>query len=178
MKLRVLSSAAEAAITLEFEKYPDKRSVLLHALRVAQQETGYLSEEAMRDVATLLELTPVQVYDVATFYTLFHLQPVGKHVIYACKSLPCALVGASALCRHIQNRLGVGIGETTSDNQFTLKQTECLASCGSGPMVQINDNYYEYLTPAKVDRLLDDLRARGKSDLASKPFKIPNVTGA
>jgi NADH-quinone oxidoreductase E subunit len=177
MRLKILSDKAKAAIEAEFPKYPDKRSVLLTALHIAQREVGYLSEAAMVDVAELLELTPVQVYDVATFYTLYNLKPVGKYVIQVCKTLSCALVGAGQIIEHLQNRLGIKVGETTPDGLFSLKLVECLASCGTAPMVQINNRYYENLTPERVDRILDDLRRDGKSSLASGPFQLPVLGG-
>lgn len=173
MKLKVLSDKARAAIEAEFPKYPDKRSTVLFALRVAQEEVGYLSEEAMVDVATLLDLTPVQVYDVATFYTMYNLQPVGKFLIQVCKTLSCALVGAGGTVAHLKSRLGVGIGEVTPDGLFSLKLVECLASCGTGPMMQINDDFYENLTPQKVDQILEDLRRDGASRLATGRFMLP-----
>jgi NADH-quinone oxidoreductase E subunit len=178
MKLNVLSEKARAAIEAEFPKYPDKRSVVIFALRAAQEEAGYLSEEAMIDVANLLDLTPVQVYDVATFYTMYNLQPVGKFLIQVCKTLSCAIVGAGGIVEHLKSRLGVGIGEVTPDGLFSIKLVECLASCGSGPMMQINDDYYESLTPQKVDRILEDLRREGKSPLATGRFQLPlNIAG-
>jgi NADH:ubiquinone oxidoreductase subunit E len=121
----------------------------------------------------LLELTPVQVYETATFYTLFTLQPVGKYLIQVCRTLSCALVGAEGVVQHLERKLGIRVGQTTPDGLFTLKKVECLAGCGAGPMMQINDEYYEYLTKDKVDRILDDLKRDGKSSLASGPFLIP-----
>lgn len=173
MKLKALSQETRGMIEAEFPKYPDKQSVLLHALWMAQKEVGYLSESAMEDVAEILDLTPVQVYDVATFYTLYNLTPVGKYVIYICKTLPCALVGAMKTLQHLRNRLQIDLGETTGDGLFTLRAVECLAACGSAPMMQINDDYYEQLTPTKVDRVLSDLRKEGRSSLASGPFRLP-----
>ncbi len=175
MKLKILSDHAKSAIEAEFVKYPDKRSALLPALWIAQKEVGYLSESAMMDVAVLLDLTPVQVYEVATFYTMYHLKPVGKYHIQVCKTLSCALVGAGKLIEHISQRLGVEIGGTTEEGLFSLQLVGCLASCGSGPMMQINEDYYEFLTPEKVDRILEDLRRDGKSPLASRPFRLPMV---
>ncbi len=175
MRLKILSDHAKSTIEAAFVKYPDKRSALLPALWIAQEEVGYLSEPAMMDVATLLDLTPVQVYEVATFYTMYHLKPVGKYHIQVCKTLSCALMGAGRLIEHIKKRLGIEVGETTEDGLFSLKLVECLASCGSGPMMQINDDYYEFLTPEKVDRILEDLRSEGKSSLASMPFRLPMV---
>jgi NADH-quinone oxidoreductase E subunit len=147
--------------------------VTLAALRIAQEEKGFVSEEAMSDIAVLLELTPVQVYETATFYTLFTLQPVGKYLIQVCRTLSCALVGAEGVVQHLERKLGIRVGQTTPDGLFTLKKVECLAGCGAGPMMQINDEYYEYLTKDKVDRILDDLKRDGKSSLASGPFLIP-----
>ena len=175
MKLRILSDTAKTAIEAEFSKYPDKRSVLLPALWIAQKELGYLPEPAMMDVAQLLDLTPVQVYDVASFYYMYNLKPVGKFHIQACKTLSCMLVGSHAIVEHLTKRLGIRPGEITSDAFFSLKQVECLAACGSGPMMQINEDYYEHLTGEKVDQILEDLRNEGKSSLATQRFRLPMV---
>ncbi len=169
----MLSDAAKTRILALFPRYPDKRSVTLAALRIAQEEKGYITDEAMSDIAVLLELTLVQVYETATFYTMFTLQPVGKYLIQVCRTLSCALVGAGTLIRHLERTLGIRTGETTPDGLFTLKTVECLAGCGAGPMMQINDDYYEYLTPDTINRILDDLKRDGKSSLASGPFLIP-----
>jgi NADH-quinone oxidoreductase E subunit len=169
----MLSESAKTKIISLFPRYPDKRSCTLAALRIAQEEKGYITDEAMAEIGVLLELTPVQVYETATFYTLFTLQPTGKFLIQVCRTLSCALVGAGGLIQHLERKLGVKFGETTSDGLFTLKTVECLAGCGAGPMMQINDEYYEYLTTDKVDRILDDLKRTGKSSLASGPFLIP-----
>src|SRR5574341_89449 len=169
----MLSDTAKARIRELFQRYPDKRSATLAALRIAQEEKGYITDDAMTDIAVLLELTPVQVYETATFYTMFTLQPVGKYLIQVCRTLSCALVGAGGMIRHLEQKLGIQVGETTPDGLFTLKKVECLAGCGSGPMMQINDEYYEYLTKEKIDRILDDLKRDGKSSLASGPFLIP-----
>ena len=175
MRLRVLSDQAKQAILAEFPKYEDKRSVLLPALWIAQDECGYLSEQAMMDVADLLDITPTQVYDVATFYYMYHLKPVGKFHIQVCKTLSCGLVGAHALIGHIQKRLAISAGETTDDGLFSLKLVECLAACGSGPMMQVNEDYYEHLTHEKVDQILDDLKRLGRSNLATSRFRLPMV---
>jgi NADH-quinone oxidoreductase E subunit len=146
---------------------------MLAALWITQEEKGYVTEEAMTDIAVLLDVTPVQVYETVTFYTMFTLQPVGKYLIQVCRTLSCALVGAGSLIRHLEQQLGITVGETTADGLFTLKKVECLAACGAGPMMQINNEFYEYLTTDKVDRILDDLKRDGKSSLASGPFLIP-----
>lgn len=177
MKLKALLKETVARIEAEFPKYPDKRSLTLPALRIAQEDLGYVSEAAMIDIAELLDQTPIQVYEVATFYSQYNLKPVGKYFIQVCKTLSCALVGAGAIVEHLQNRLKIGIGETTRDGFFTLKVVECLAACGSAPMMQINDRYYEQLTPEKVDQILEDLMRDGKSDLATGPFMLPVLQG-
>ncbi len=177
MKYKALSKEAVARIEAELPKYPDRRSLTLPALRIAQEDLGYVSEPAMIDIAEILELTPIQVYDVATFYSQYNMKPVGTYLVQVCKTLSCALVGAASIVEHLQKKLGIGIGETTEDGFFTLKVVECLASCGSGPMMQINDRYYEQLTPEKVDQILSDLKEQGKSALATGPFMLPALQG-
>jgi len=169
----MLSEAAQTRIKEYFVRYPDKRSALLPALWIAQEEQGYVTEDAMNQIAVLLEITPVQVYETVTFYTMLSLQPQGKYVIQVCRTLSCALVGANAVITHLEQKLGIAVGETTPDGVFSLKKVECLAGCGAGPVMQINDEYYEYLTRDKVDRILDDLRREGRSALASAPFRCP-----
>lgn len=177
MRFKVLSKETIERIEAEFPKYPDKRSLTLPALRIAQEEIGYVSEPAMIDLAELLDLTPIQIYEVATFYSQYNMKPVGKYLLQVCKTLSCSLVGAMSILEHIQSRLGIGIGETTGDGVFTLKVVECLAACGSAPMMQINDRYYEELTAEKVDQILGDLKKHGKSDLATGPFMLPVLQG-
>jgi len=177
VRFKVLSKATIERIEAEFPKYPDKRSLTLPALRFAQEEIGYVSEPAMIDIAELLDLTPIQVYEVATFYSQYNMKPVGKYLIQVCKTLACSLVGAMPIVEHIQNSLGIGIGGTTEDGVFSLKVVECLAACGSAPMMQINNRYYEHLTPEKVDRILSDLKQHGESDLATGPFMLPVLQG-
>jgi NADH-quinone oxidoreductase subunit E len=169
----MLSDAAKTKIVDLLPRYPDKRSATLAALRIAQEEKGYVTDDAMGDIGVLLELTPVQVYEVATFYTMYTLWPVGKFHIQVCRTLSCALVGAETIVGYLERKLGITVGQTTSDGLFTLKKVECLAGCGAGPVMQINDDYYEYLTTEKIDRILDDLKRDGKSSLASGPFLIP-----
>lgn len=154
-------------------RYPVRRSALLPLLNLAQREEGYISEAAMKEIARILRLTPPQVYEVVTFYTLLNLKPIGKFHIQVCKSLMCALVGSDTLLRWLQDRLGIKPGETTRDRLFTLSTVECLASCGTGPMMQINDDYYERLTEEKLDQILADLRRDGTSPLKSGPFMWP-----
>lgn len=139
--------------------YPEKRSALLPLLHLAQKENGYLSEPVMRHVAEILDLTPIQVYEVATFYSMFNLKPVGKYLLQVCHNLSCSLMGADSLLDYLREKLSIDVGETTPDNMFTLKTVECLASCGTAPVMQINDDYHENLTREKVDALLERLRS-------------------
>ncbi len=159
-------------------RYPMRRSALLPLLNLAQREEGYVSEAVMKEIAAILRLTPSQVYEVVTFYTLLNLKPIGKFHIQVCKSLMCALVGSDTLLGWLRARLGIRPGETTPDRLFTLSTVECLASCGTGPMMQANDDYYEQLTEEKVDRILADLKRDGTSPLKSGPFMWPSAQGA
>ena len=154
-------------------RYPVRRSALIPLLYLAQRETGYITEAAMIEIAGILKLTPPQVYETVTFYTMLNLKQVGKFHIQVCKSLMCALVGSDTLIGWIKTRLGIGPGETTPDGAFTLSTVECLAACGTGPMMQINDDYYERLTEEKLDRILADLKSTGSSALKTGPFMWP-----
>jgi len=139
-------------------RYPEKRSALIPMLHEVQAEVGYLSPEAIEWVAGFLGLSPADVMSVASFYDMLHLEPVGKHVIYVCQNLSCSLLGAERLIRHLENRLGVRMGETSPDGLITLKRMECLASCGTAPAIQIDGIFYERMTTQKLDELLEKLR--------------------
>jgi NADH-quinone oxidoreductase subunit E len=169
----VFSEPARERIPGIIARYPDKRAALLPLLWLVQEERGYISEEAMGEVAGLLGLTKPQVYQTVTFYTMFNLKPIGKFHIQVCRSLMCALVGEEQLLTWIDRRLGIKPGETTPDRLFTLRQVECLGSCATGPMMQINDDYYEGLTEDRVNVILEDLARDGRSRLASGPFMVP-----
>ncbi|MBI5411479.1 MAG: NADH-quinone oxidoreductase subunit NuoE, partial [Nitrospirae bacterium] len=154
-------------------RYPVRRSALLPLLYLAQQEEGYVSEAAMKEIASILKLTPPQVYETVTFYTMFNLKPIGKFHIQVCKSLMCALVGSDTLIGRLEAKLGIKPGDTTRDGLFTVSKVECLGACGTGPMMQINDDYYERLTEEKVDRILADLKREGTCSLKTGPFMWP-----
>lgn len=154
-------------------RYPIKRSALLPLLNLAQKEEGYVSQGAMREIASILDLTPPQVFDTATFYTMLNLKPIGKYHVQVCRSLMCALVKADNLIEWLQKHLGISVGQTTSDKMFTLSAVECLGSCGTGPMMQINDDYYERLTESKVGKILEGLKQTGDSELKSGPYMVP-----
>lgn len=140
-------------------RYPEgkQKSALLPILHLAQEEWAWCSPEVMDYVASLLDIKPVEVYEVATFYTMFHLQPVGKHVIEYCRTGPCVLMGGEQVYAHLKNKLGIKTGETTADGLFTLKEVECLAACGWGPCFQIREKYYMHLNNQKVDEIIDEL---------------------
>jgi NADH-quinone oxidoreductase subunit E len=137
--------------------YPTKRAAILPTLWLAQQEFGYLSAETLEYVAQLLELSPAYVGAVTSFYTMFNQKPVGKFHVQVCMNLSCTLLGAEHLVECIEKKLGIGLGQTTPDGNFTLSEVECLGSCGTAPVAQINDDYHENLTPEGTLRLLDEL---------------------
>jgi len=138
-----------------------QRSMLLTALYIAQEQYGYLSDEAMQRVAERLALPLKDVYSTASFYSLYRMEPAGRYTIQVCTGLSCQLAGgADTLAEYIQQKLGVGVGETTADGLFTLQTVECLASCGTSPALRINDELHENMSPDKVDRLLDQLAGR------------------
>jgi len=139
-------------------RYPKKEAALIPVLSMAQKEFGHLSLEAMEYVAKIMELPAARVYSVVSFYTMLNMKPVGKYHIQVCRTLPCALMGAERMTARLKKKLGIQVGETTSDGNFTLTEVECLASCGTGPMMQVNEDYYENLTEAKVDDVLESLK--------------------
>ena len=138
-------------------KYPRKRSALIPSLQLAQNETGYLSSEVIAEIAGMFDLSPNEVNEVASFYTMLYTKPVGKYVIQVCTNISCMLCDAEAILGHLIKRLGIKPGETSADRKFTLMEVECLGSCGTSPVIQINEDYYEDLTTEKVDRILDSL---------------------
>jgi NADH-quinone oxidoreductase subunit E len=153
----MLSETACRQIQTLMDKYPRKRSALIPALQLAQKEVGYISPEIVGEIAGIFSLTPIEVNEVASFYTMFYKKPVGKYVIQICTNISCLLCNAEQIMEHLTQRLGIRPGETTKDKKFTLVEVECLGSCGTSPVIQINDQYYEELTPEKVDRILESL---------------------
>lgn len=131
---------------------------MLPVLNLAQQEFGYLGEEAIAYVAKLMEQPPARVHGVVSFYTMLNTRPIGRHHIQVCRTLSCALRGAEKITGCIGEKLGIEIGQTTADGRFSLSEVECLASCGTAPMMQINDDYYENLTEEKVMEILESLK--------------------
>jgi len=138
-------------------KYPDKASLSLPCLWMVQYQEGWISEDAMIYLADKLDTTPMDIQSIASFYTMFNLKPVGKYNIQVCKTLSCKLCGSEEIRSHLQNKLGIKFGETTKDMKFTLTEVECLGSCGTAPVMSLNDDYVENLTIEKIDKILDEL---------------------
>jgi len=153
----MLSEDTLQKIETLIRRYPQPRSALVPSLHLAQAEAGHLSPEIIRVLAKIFRLSPNEVYEVASFYTMLYKGPVGRYVIQVCTNISCLLCNCEEIMAHLQKRLGIKPGETTSDGKFTLLEVECLASCGTAPVVQINEDYHENLTVEKLDRILDSL---------------------
>ena len=139
-------------------RYPKTEAAMLPVLYLAQQEFGFIGSEAIDYVAKMMGQAPARVYGVVSFYTMFNMKPIGRHHIQVCRTLPCALRGAERVTTQIKKALGIEPGQTTADGRFTLSEVECLASCGTAPMMQVNDDYYENLTEDKISEILDSLK--------------------
>ena len=144
--------------------YPEgkQKSALLPVLHMVQEEyKGFLTPEVMDEVANLLSIRNIEVYEVASFYSMFHLKPVGKYVLQVCQTGPCCLVGSENILAVLEKKLGIGVGQTTEDGLFSLQVVECLAACGKGPVLQVGNRYVEQLTEEKIEALLSELRTVG-----------------
>lgn len=144
-------------------RYPEgkQKSALIPLLHMAQEDFGgWLDTPVMDYVAEILQIKPIEVYEVATFYTMFNMKPVGKHVLEVCRTGPCMLNGSDEIIDYIKEKLNIREGETTADGMFTLKPAECLGACGYAPMMQLGKHFREHLTREKVDALIDELRAK------------------
>jgi len=144
--------------------YPQARSALIPLCHIAQEQDGYLTEEAMVEVAALVGLTPAEVRGTATFYDMLHTEPVGKYLVGVCTNIACLLAGGDDLLAHAESTLDVRAGGTTADGTFTLEETECLADCDVAPCVQVNHRFVRSTTPAALEALFAELRAGGRSD--------------
>jgi NADH-quinone oxidoreductase subunit E len=156
----LINSESKAEIDKWVAKYPSdqKQSAVMAALRIVQdQNGGHLTNELMDAIAEYLEMPPISVYEVATFYSMYEHKPVGKHKICVCTNVSCMLRGSDEIVEHLNKKLNIKFGEVTEDGRFSLKEVECLGSCAGAPMFQIGRKYYEDLTPEKVDEILDSL---------------------
>ena len=139
-------------------RYPKKEAAMLPVLYLAQREFGHLGPEAIEYVAKLMDQAPARVQGVVSFYTMYNMKPIGRHHIQVCRTLSCALRGAEEVTEYLRKKLGIDCGQTTPDGRFTLSEVECLASCGTAPMMQVNDDYYENLTEEKINQILDAMK--------------------
>ena len=156
-----LATASLQKIDKEVAKYPadQKQSAVMIALIIAQDEKGWLSTETMDDVAGVLGMAPVAVYEVATFYGMYNLKPAGKHKLTICTCLPCGLQGSLAAADHLKAKLGIDFGETTGDGKFSLKEGECMGACAMAPVILVNNKkMHDYMSNEKIDTLLKDLK--------------------
>ena len=157
----MLSEAIQQKIAKFKDKYPDKRTAILPAMHVVLKEVGYYNQNILKQIADLLELSEMEISETVSFYTYFPREGIGRHHIQVCTNLSCSLLGAEELVKYLEDKLKIKAGETTPDGLFTLSTVECLGSCGTAPVMQINQTYYENLTQARVDQILEDLR-KGK----------------
>ena len=160
----LLSAQAYRAIDREIAKYPpdQKQSAVMAALAIAQTELGWISKDVIEDVARYLDMPAIAVYEVATFYTMYNLEPVGKCKITICTNLPCALSGGTRAAAYLKKRLGINFNETTPDGAFTLKEGECMGACGDAPVLLVNNTRMEsFMSDEKLEALLAEFRAAG-----------------
>jgi NADH-quinone oxidoreductase E subunit len=156
-EVAAFSPEVEAEIDWHLSKYPVKRSAILPLMFIVQRERGYLDPPGIAYLAQRLSLRITDIWEVATFYSMLHTEPVGKYHIQICKTLSCKIMGEPTITEHICDKLGIAPGQTTVDGRFTVSLVECLGSCGTAPMLQLGFDYHENLTPQKVDELLDAL---------------------
>ena len=160
-KSDLLTAESRAQIDDWIARYPadQKKSAVLSALQIAQhQNGGWVSSELMDAVADYLDMQPIEVYEVSTFYSMIEIEPVGRNMVAVCTNLSCMLCGSETIVEHVEKKLGIKLGETTADGRITLKlEEECLAACAGGPMMTVNGHYKENLTPETVDEILDAL---------------------
>jgi NADH-quinone oxidoreductase subunit E len=153
----MLSDELRAEITALMDRYEEPRSALMPAFWLAQKAQGHLAEDAIEDIAHIIGVDPGYASGVASFYTLYHLEPVGRYVLQVCKTLSCRMAGAEDILEHLRQRLQIDVGGTTDDGKFSLMTAECLASCGTGPVMMVNHYMHENVTVERVDEILDGL---------------------
>jgi len=166
----VLSDAAEKRAREIIPQYPQGRSAIMPLLYIAQDELGHMTQEAVEWVAEKLSMAPVQVWEVATFYTMYYKKPVGKYHFQVCRTLPCALRGAKMVSEYLHKKLRLNPGEVSSDGLWSFEEVECLGSCGTAPMCQINDVFFENLTEAKLDSIIERI-GKERPDLSFSTVK-------
>ena len=168
-----LSAEHEKLVDDLVARYPTKQAACIPVLHLCQKQVGWVSPEVIDYVAARLSMATSEVKGVVTFYTMYHQHPPGKHTIWVCRTLSCDLMGAKTIQEHLERRVGCHVGQTSADGAFTLKKAECLAACGYGPMVQIDETFYENLTVEKLDAILDRV-ARGETPAQEESAWVPN----
>jgi NADH-quinone oxidoreductase subunit E len=156
----MLTAEEKKEIEAEFPAYEQKRAVSVEALKIIQRHRGWVSDDAVRDIAEFLEMSPDELDGVATFYNLIFRKPVGRHVILVCNSVTCWIMGYEGILEHLKQRLGIDLGETTADGLFTLLPIVCLGACDQAPAMMIDDILYGNLDPAKIDEILQGFRSQ------------------
>lgn len=156
----ILSEESIAKIKEKAVRYPRKKSAILPALTVAYRQVGHVDEEIYKEISKIIDVPTVEIAEAATFYTMFPKKPRGKYLLQVCNNISCALRGSDAIIEHLENKLNIKLGETTEDNMFSLIAVECLGSCATAPMIQVNLDYHENLNKEKLDSLIDDLKAK------------------
>jgi NADH-quinone oxidoreductase E subunit len=154
----ILTEKSIAEIIEKAKRYPKKKSAILPALTVAYRQLGYVDDAIYREISNVIEVPYVEIAEAATFYTMFPKKPRGKYLLQVCNNISCALMGSDSMIQYLEEKLKINKGETTEDNLFTLISVECLGSCSTAPMIQINNDYHENLSRDKVDELLEKLR--------------------
>jgi NADH-quinone oxidoreductase subunit E len=161
----MISEESKLRFAREVAKYPldQKQSAVMACLAIAQQELGYVSPETERDIAHYLGMSPMAVHEVTSFYNMYNQKPVGKYKLNVCTNLPCQLRDGVSTLKYLEAKLGISMGETTADGMFTLQQSECLGACADSPVILVNDrSMCSFMTPEKLDQLVDGLRATGE----------------
>ncbi|KAI9890286.1 MAG: NADH:ubiquinone oxidoreductase 24 [Vezdaea aestivalis] len=174
------SAQTQRLVDEVLKRYPEqyKKAAVMPLLDLGQRQHGFTSIGVMNEVARVLEMPPMRVYEVATFYTMYNRTPVGKYHIQACTTTPCQLCGSDGVMKAIEDHLGIHPGQTTSDKLFTFTEVECLGACVNGPMVQINDDYYEDLTPESTIKILKALQATGKAVAGKEAEPLAGTQGS
>ena len=154
-----LTEGLIAEIRKELDKYPadHKQSAVMAALRIVQDEYRWVSKNIMQEIADFLEMPAIHVYEVATFYSMYEHEDVGQHKLCVCSNISCQLLGSEQVLDHLKKKIGIGPGETTTDGRISIKEVECLGACGGAPMMQVDKDYYENLTPESIDKILEGL---------------------
>ncbi len=160
----ILKESTIKEIKTRMVRYPSRRSAILPALTAAYRQVGHLNNTVYKEISRVIEIPYVEIAEAATFYTMFPKTEVGTYLIQVCHNISCSLRGADNMLLYIQDKLGIKMGETTSDNMFTLISVECLGGCSAAPMMQINQDYYEDLTREKIDQILADLRTKAEGE--------------